>query len=185
MDQSHFTFRASRSGDGGKINMPRRELALGSGIREDQDKALTLPSIYTGNKASIASQCSLSGEVSLRFPAQQAPSLLLSITETPSLPFIFLFIWKVQILISLSHMQKNTHINQKGPVWGHFKAFSNLAFIFLTPEKLALDILWFSWSHIQQAEDTKSSLDFKNVTKFQDKPKGPSVLPLNSTTLFT
>lgn len=109
MYQSHFTFRASRSGHGGKINMPRRELALGSGIRENQDKALTIPSINPGNKASIASQCFHSGEVSLSFPAQQAPSLLLSITETPSLPFIFLFICKVQFLLSLSHTCRKIH----------------------------------------------------------------------------
>lgn len=102
MYQSHFTFRASRSGDGGDINMPKRELALGSGIRENQDKALTLSSINTGNKASIASQCFCSGEVSLSFPAQRAPSLLFSISETLSLSFIFLFIWKVKFLLSLS-----------------------------------------------------------------------------------
>lgn len=103
MYQSHFTFRASGSGDGGNINMPKRELALGSGIRENQDKALTLSSINTGNKASIASQYFHSGEVSLGFPAQQAPSLLFSISETLSLPFIFLFIWKVKFLLSFSH----------------------------------------------------------------------------------
>lgn len=103
MSQSHFTFRASGSGDGGEINMPRRELALGSGVRENQDKAPTLSSINAGKKASIASQCFHSGEVSLSFPAQRAPSLLFSITETPSLPFIFLFIWKVKFSLSLSY----------------------------------------------------------------------------------
>lgn len=118
--------------------MPRRELALGSGIREKPRQSPDTPnhqhrrqgsncfprlSLWRGFPQFSSTACSLRPRLP---PLKLHPCLSSSFS-----------CGKLNFYPSPPHMQKNTDSNCEGPCWGHIKALFSPVFILLTPEKLA------------------------------------------------